>query len=70
MAATSPENDYYHIVLKQLKERNGEVSSYAFNFVVWETLYTDRAETIDVLDCYLDESLDLVTVQLGENISD
>ena len=68
MAATSPENDYYHIVLNKLKERNGEVSSYAFNFAVWETLYTDRAETIDVLDRCLDESLDLITVQLGENV--
>ena len=68
MAATSSENDYYHIVLNKLKERNSEVSSYACNFGSWEVLYTDRAETIDVLDCYLDESLDLITVQLGENV--
>ncbi len=68
MAATTAENDYYHIVLNQLKEKKGNVSSYAFNFAIWETLYTDRAETIDVLDYYLDESLDLVTIQLGENV--
>ena len=68
MAATSAENDYYHIVLNHVKETNDEVSGCAYNFAIWETLYTDRAETLEVLDHYLDGSLDLVTVQLGENV--
>lgn len=68
MAATSVENDYYHIVLNHIKETNYTVKSYAFNFAIWEMLYTDRAETLEALDPYLDESLDLITVQLGENV--
>ena len=67
MAATSPENDYYHIVVNHLKEEKDDVSSNVYNFSIWETLYTDRAETLEVLDYYLGESLDLITVQLGEN---
>lgn len=69
MAATSAENDYYHIVVDHLKDINNEVNDYAFNFSIWETLYTDRSETIEVLDHYLDRSLDLITIQLGENVS-
>ena len=30
----------------------------------------DRAETYQILDYYLDERLDLVTIQLGENVND
>ncbi len=67
MAATSADKDYYHIVLKHLKEEKDDVSSNVYNFSIWETLFTDRAETIEVLDYYLDESLDLITIQLGEN---
>ena len=67
MAATSADNDYYHIVLNHLKEKKDVVSSNAYNFSIWETLYTDRAETLEILDYYLDESLDLITIQLGEN---
>ena len=67
MAATTAENDYYHIVVNHLEESKGDVNSYALNFSTWETLYTDRAETLEILDYYLDESIDLITVQLGEN---
>lgn len=67
MAATSANRDYYHIVVNHLKEEKDDVSSNVFNFSIWETLYTDRAETLEILDHYLDESLDLITIQLGEN---
>lgn len=67
MAATSTDKDYYHIVLNHLKEEKDDVISNAYNFSIWETLYTDRAETLEVLDYYLDEFLSLITVQLGEN---
>lgn len=67
MAASSAEMDYYHLVKKHLESVKDAVNSYALNFVIWETLYTDRAETLVVLDRYLDESLDLITIQLGEN---
>lgn len=42
----------------------------AFNFSKWEMMDTDRAETLDLLDGYLNKYLNLVTIQLGENISD
>lgn len=67
MAATSADKDYYHIVLNHLKEEKDGVISNVCSFSIWETLYTDRAETLEVLDYYLDESLDLITIQLGEN---
>lgn len=70
MAATNSEQDYFHFVLANLKEQKKKVSSYAVNFSIWETQSADRAETIEVLQPYLDKNLDLVTVQLGENAVD
>jgi hypothetical protein len=43
MAASVPEKDYVHLVTEGLKEHEGEVTSYAYNFAVWETLASDRA---------------------------
>lgn len=70
MAASSAQNDYYHLVLKELKEKKESVKSYAVNFSIWETQSTDRAETLEILASYLDRKLDLVTIQLGENATD
>lgn len=70
MAASSPENDYFHLVTDGLKEKEGMVTSKAYSFIIWETLATDRAETLAFLDEYLSNDLDLITIQLGENATD
>lgn len=46
-----------------------DVVSYAYNFSTWERA-SDRDAILDLLDVYLDEGLDLVTIQLGENVTD
>ena len=40
------------------------------NFYKWEVQAYDRAEAFELLDPYLDPKLNLITVQLGENVSD
>ena len=67
MAATKEENDYFHLVCSELTKEYGNVNSFAYNFSIWETQSADRAETLAVLDPYLTEEIDLVTIQLGEN---
>lgn len=70
MAASTTDKDYYHRVLSYIENNIGTSSSYVTNFNVWESLSHDRAETLVALDPYLDAKIDLVTVQLGENVSD
>lgn len=69
MAASSPEKDYFHLVKTWLDKNYDTVNALAYNFSVWEILHTDRAETLDVLDAYLSSNLNLITIQLGENVS-
>lgn len=69
MAASSAEKDYYHIVKSWLESKYDTVNSLAYNFSMWEVLYTDRAETIEIIDSYLSSNLDLITIQLGENVT-
>lgn len=70
MAASNSQHDYYHLVFKDLKEKKEVVKSYAVNFSIWETQSADRAETLEVIEPYLDKKLNLVTIQLGENAVD
>lgn len=70
MAATTQENDYVHRVTSFLEEKNDEVCMMACNYAVWEGQARDRAETFELINKYLDDRVDLVTVQLGENVSD
>lgn len=72
MAASEPEKDYFHQVSAFLQERYADrkICSLAYTFLGWEILATDRAEVLKLLDGYLNENLDLVTVQLGENATD
>lgn len=70
MAATSSDKDYYHLIVKSLEAKLENVNSTVYSFISWETLATDRAETLTLIDEYLNENLDLVTVQLGENVTD
>ena len=52
MAASKIDTDYYHIVVDFLK-KNVNVNSIPYNFSVWESLDTDRAETLELLDSFL-----------------
>lgn len=70
MAASVAEKDYYHIVTAALEAKYGEVESNVFNFATWEVQAHDRAQTLSLLDPFLYEQLDLVTIQLSENASD
>lgn len=70
MAATSEDKDYVHRVAAMLEKEKGNVCTFAYNYSVWELQSKDRAETFELIDRYLDERLDLVTVQLSENVSD
>ena len=67
ICSTRPDNDYFHLVGSELESRHGSVVSYAYNFSPWERA-ADRASTLDLIDGYLSEMLDLVTIQLGENV--
>lgn len=67
-AATREENDYFHLVSKYLENRFGSINSQPVSFVQWELLDTNRPETLVLLDPYLNEDIDLITIQLGENI--
>lgn len=70
MAASTDDNDYVHRVVKALEDTYGEVSSHSYGFSSWETNGYDRAEFLELLDPYLSEEIDLITIQLGENASD
>lgn len=70
MAATKAENDYYHLLISYLKGNNDEVTSYSYNFAQWEMQSHDRAETFDLISPHISPKLNLITVQLGENVSD
>lgn len=70
MAASSADEDYFHKLSHQLEERYGNITAHAYNFSVWEITDHDRSETISALNPYLSKNLDLITIQLGENVSD
>lgn len=70
MAASSVEKDYVHLVSAYLEERYGKCMSYAYCYLPWEVQGYDRAETYSLIEPYLSEKLDLVTIQMGENIVD
>lgn len=70
MAASSREKDYVHLVTSYLQSKNDKVFTVPINFSVWETTATDRFQTLQHLNKYLSNQLDLVTIQLSENASD
>lgn len=69
MAASDAEHDYFALVRKHLEEKNGRVHAERLYCYAWETQDENRDFTLLYLDPYLDEKLDLVTIQLGENVS-
>ncbi|RHT81410.1 SGNH/GDSL hydrolase family protein [Clostridiaceae bacterium AM27-36LB] len=70
MAATDKENDYVHKLVSMLEKRESKVDVYAYNLHYWELQATDRGETLSQLDNMLSDKLNLVTLQLGENVTD
>ncbi len=69
MAASSEEMDYFHRVKEKISQLYTENSAQALNFTTWEKPFYDRKNALPYLEGYLSEDLDLVTVQLGENIT-
>lgn len=65
MAATDKKNDFVHIISNAL-----DAQFYAYNFYTWEILGHDRSESLSLLDGFLSKEIDLITIQLGENVSD
>jgi len=70
MAATEEENDYFHLVSNYLKSNNDNSYSLSLNYSVWELNAHDRSQTFNMIDPYLSDKLDLVSIQLSENASD
>lgn len=66
MAASCEDRDYIHLIAATLPEP----SVYAFNFYIWEVQSRDRVESLSLLDGYLSEKLELITIQLSENVTD
>ena len=70
MAASTIDNDYVHKLTGMIEKDKGEIDEYAYNMATWETQVNDRAETLNLLDGLLSDKLDLITIQLGENVTD
>ena len=70
MAATKAEKDYPHLLAGKLANYFGPVTMQILNISTWETQSYDRAQTLSPLDNYLDDTLNLVTIQLGEDCYD
>ena len=69
ICATQPDGDYVGLVKKHLEEQQGKVVAYRYNFATWERS-SDRKGTLNLLDTLLSDKLNLVTIQLGENVTD
>ena len=69
ICSTKLDNDYFGLVKKELESRYDEVSTFRYNYAVWERS-EERKSEYDLIEEFLDPRLDLVTIQLGENTSD
>lgn len=70
MAASETSKDYFHLVTDELKKHSENVNSFAYGSAVWEILTHDRSEAIALIDPYLNEHINIITIQLGENVLD
>jgi len=70
MAASDENHDFYHLVVNELQNKNGEVVSEAVKFKEWEVSAENRSETLQYIEGYLHDGLNLITLQLGENALD
>ena len=80
ICSTKMDNDYFHLVEKYIQTARPQkgstgtteysgVTAYPYNFAAWERA-ADRNSMDDLLDVYLSDKLDLVTIQLSENCVD
>ena len=74
ICSTKPDNDYFGLIVAYLLNNpttsiNKNVVAHRWNFAIWERS-SNRTATLDLLDPFLNTSLDLVTIQLGENVHD
>ena len=71
MGADRAENDYYHLLRRRLLQYyTSAFSSAVYNFALWEKDPDRRDAALPMLDQYLNDNLDIVSVQLGENFTD
>lgn len=54
---------------QHLAAEYGDVAAYRLNYASWERMQ-DRSQALDLLDLLLSDKLNLVTIQLGENVTD
>lgn len=70
ICATQPGKDYFGLVKTGIEQRKKqEVTAYPYNFYTWERA-SDRSSCLSLLNPYLSDKLNLVTIQLGENVTD
>lgn len=70
ICATQPGRDYFGLVVSSLKKvKNKNVVAYPYNFANWER-NMDRGSCLSLLNPFLSDKLNLVTIQLGENVKD
>ena len=69
MAATERGRDYVHLVADYLADKHGDVQTDIVPFSVWEITAKDRKDTYALIDPYLTEDVDWITVQLSENVA-
>ena len=70
MAASYDDSDYVHLVKNYLENKKGTVTWHVTNFSTFEAQISDREEFLPLLDPYLSDEIDLITIQLGENVND
>ena len=67
ICSTKPDNDYFGLVKAWLENKYDSVQAERCNYSNWEQS-TLRSSMYDLIEPYLSEKLDLVTIQLGENV--
>lgn len=70
MAASSPSKDYVHLITEWIKSQSGKsVSMQTADAKRWETA-SDRNSQLSYYDAYVGSSTNLITIQIGENITE
>jgi len=71
MAASKAEYDYVHRLVAYFQTQGSNSIEFSqWNYATWETTANARNTTYSTLDSHLSSDLDLITIQLGENVSD
>lgn len=72
MAASRKDKDYVHLAKNGIEDREKDisVSTLAYNYYLWEVQALDRAETFSLIEPYLSDEINFITIQLEENVVD